>query len=262
MGEEVGGEVGGILELNFNKSVCTKDNYNMNAILTKLNELSSDDIKETFIELIAEYMSPAYGSMSKRDFDILLFIKLQKLDVFKKNPEIYDLVTELRITRSKARNLLYESKLRQTSKEELDAELKEHLLNPILLKGIDKQISIEIGNPFLADHLKSKLKELNHITDGSFSSEIVKLTTEAYLALFTSYLPDESTTKLKKLFVELGVMTEASLTGFLKGALKKIGSKIADETGEHVADAVFEYLMPIMKGDISLVREKFEKLYS
>ena len=47
----------------------------MNAILTKLNELSSDDIKETFIELIAEYMNPAYGSISKRDFDILLFIR-------------------------------------------------------------------------------------------------------------------------------------------------------------------------------------------
>lgn len=233
----------------------------MNQILSKLNERSSDEIKESFIELIAEYMSPAYGSMSKRDFDILLFIKLQKLEVFKKNPEIYDLVTELRITRTKARNLLYESKLRLSSKEELDEELKQLLLNPTLLKGIDKQISIEIGNPFLTDHLKSKLKELNHITDGSFSSEIVKLTTEAYLALFTSYLPEESTTELKKLFVDLGVMTDTTLTGFLKGALKKIGSKLGDETGEHVADSVFEYLMPIMKGDIGLVKEKFGNLY-
>ena len=89
----------------------------------------------------------------------------------------------------------------------------------------------------------------------------MKLTTEAYLALFTSYLPDESTTELKKLFVDLGVMADTTLTGFLKGALKKIGSKIADETGEHVADSVFEYLMPIMNGDISLVKEKFGHLY-
>ncbi|MEY2792527.1 MAG: hypothetical protein RJA76_519 [Bacteroidota bacterium] len=234
----------------------------MNEILIKLNELNSEDIKVKFIELITEYMSPAYGSMSKRDFDILLFIKLQKLGVFHKNPEIYDLVTELRITRTKARNLLYESKLRQTSKEELDAELKEHLLNPILLKGPDKQIKIEIGNPFLIDHLKSKLKELKHITDGSFSSEIVQLSIDAYLAVFISYLPDDSTTKLKKLFVELGIMPETTLSGFLKGALKKIGSKIADESGEQVAVSVFDYLKLIMNGDISSVEEKFIDLFN
>lgn len=233
----------------------------MNQILSKLNELSSDEIKESFIELIGDYMSPAYGSMSKRDFDILLFIKLQKLGVFQKNPEIYDLVTELKITRTKARNLLYESKLRQTSKEELDAELKEHLLNPILLKGPDKQIKIEIGNPFLIDHLKSKLKELKYITDGSYSSEIVQLSIDAYLAVFISYLPEKSTTELKKLFVQLGVMTEATLSGFLKGALKKIGSKIADESGEQVAVSVFEFLKPIMNGDFYSVKEKFGDLY-
>ena len=48
----------------------------------------------------------------KEVFDIMLFIKLQELDVIAETPEIYDVVSSLKVTRAKARNLIYESKLR------------------------------------------------------------------------------------------------------------------------------------------------------
>jgi len=66
----------------------------MSEILNKLDKLNSEDVKKAFVELLQEYLTPAFGSISKRDFDIQLFIKLQKLGVFKKNPEIYELVSD------------------------------------------------------------------------------------------------------------------------------------------------------------------------
>jgi len=233
----------------------------MSEILNKLDKLNSEDVKKAFIELLQEYLTPAFGSISKRDFDIQLFIKLQKLGVFKKSPEIYELVSELRVTRSKARNLLYESKLRQTSKFELDQELKEILKTPIFLKDNDK-IGIEIDNPYLIDHLRAKLKQLNHITDGSFSPELVRLTTDAFVSLFDFYLPNDSKDCIKQAFIEIGAKADTSLKGILKGVLKKLSSKIADEAGEQVAESVREYLEPVINGSIDLMKTKFTDLFN
>ncbi len=36
-----------------------------------------------------DYLTPAFGAISKRDFDILLFMKFQELQIFEKDPEIY-----------------------------------------------------------------------------------------------------------------------------------------------------------------------------
>ena len=233
----------------------------MSEIINKLDELDSEDVKKAFKELLQDYLTPAFGSISKRDFDILLFIKLQKLGIFKKNPEIYELVSELRVTRAKARNLLYESKLRQTSKAELDQELKDILKTPIFIKDNDK-IGIEIDNPYLIDHLRAKLKQLNHITDGSFSPELVRLTTDAFVSLFESYLPEDSKNEIKQAFVEIGAEADTSLKGVLKGAFKKLGSKIADEAGGQVAESVGEYLGPVISGSIDLMKNKFTGLFT
>jgi hypothetical protein len=67
-------------------------------LIDKIDSLNSDDIKVVFKELIKDYFSPAFGSISKRDLDILLFIKLQKLKLISENPEIYELISELRVT--------------------------------------------------------------------------------------------------------------------------------------------------------------------
>ena len=42
-------------------------------LIDKIDSLNSDDIKVVFKELIKDYFSPAFGSISKRDLDILLF---------------------------------------------------------------------------------------------------------------------------------------------------------------------------------------------
>lgn len=53
----------------------------MENIMNKIEETDSAKVKEIFKELVSEYLTPAYGSMSKREFDILLFVKLQQLKI-------------------------------------------------------------------------------------------------------------------------------------------------------------------------------------
>ena len=171
-------------------------------VIRAVETKDDDEVKKAFVGLLSDYLSPAFGSISKRDFDILLFMKLQELGAIDKNPEIYELVSDLRVTRAKARNLLYEAKLRASSQQDLDEELRSLMVSPIFLKDNDK-IGIEVGNPYLIDHLRFKLKKLNHITDGSFSPELVKLTTDAYIALFRTCLPDHSEERIVQALVEV-----------------------------------------------------------
>ncbi len=230
-------------------------------LIEKIDALDASQVKQAFKELLLDYLTPAFGSMSKRDFDILLFMKLQQLGLFEKNPELYDLVSQLRVTRSKARNLLYESKLRQTTEAELDEELKKMLQQPIFLKDHDK-LGIEIENPYLTDHLRAKLKKLNHITDGSFSPELVKLTTDAYLALFESYVPKGAKDKITKAFIDLGLKEDKSFAGVMKGVLKKLGTKIADKAGGEVAGSTVDYLKPILTGSVQLIKSQFAGMFA
>jgi hypothetical protein len=231
-------------------------------LIDKIDSLDSDEVKAVFKELMTDYFSPAFGSISKRDLDILLFTKLQKLGLISENPEMYELISELRVTRAKARNLLYESKLRQSTTQQLDAELIKYLSNPIFLKDNDK-IGLEIGNPYLIDYLKSKLKKLNHITDGSFSPELIKLTPDAFVALFESYVPDGSKSEIMAALVSVGAKADTSWKGFFKGVFKKLGTKIADKAGEHIAENIVDYLSPFFSSNgVATIQEKFKDLYS
>lgn len=228
----------------------------MNEAIKKLKAIDAEKTKKAFIDLLKAYLQPAYGSMSKRDFDILLFMKLQELGVFSKNPEIYDLITQLRVSRGKARNLLYESKLRQSSSEELDRELKYILINPIFSKQENK-ICLEIDNPFLKDHLRAKLKELRFTTDGSFSKEIITLSMEAYATLFESFLSDEIQKETKEKLTTQGILRDTSLTNLIKEIIKNLLVKYTQDSGNQLIE---EHLSPLLKGKIDLFINKLNTL--
>jgi hypothetical protein len=152
---------------------------------------TSDKQKDLLISFLKAYSSPSFGSMSKRDTDVALFSMMQELGIINMNPQIYEVVSLLHVTSSKARNLIYEASLRRNNENTLNRALLKHLQEPRFLATSDKMIAIEIDDPLLIDHLKFKLRKLNHITDGSFNPGLVKMSYEAYASLFGDTLPQE-----------------------------------------------------------------------
>ena len=225
--------------------------------MNKIEVADSAKVKKIFKELVSEYLTPAYGSMSKREFDILLFVKLQQLEIIGENPDLYEIVSSFKVTRAKARNLLYESKMRSSSKDKLNEELRKLLINPIILKENDK-IAIEVNNPFLSDHLKWKLKQLGHITDGSFSPELIKLTSEAYVDLFTEMLPEESQEKLLKELIKCGAKNDTSINAILQGILKNVSGKVLGKSGEVLIE---NYLSPLIYEKIEELSNVYKKYF-
>ena len=225
-----------------------------------LNEADANDVKKRFIELVESYLQPSYGSMSKRDFEILLFMKLQELGAIQKDSDLYQLIKDLKISRLRVRNLLYEAKMRTSNEKDLDDELIQLLKKPVFLKDGDK-VAIEIQNPLLTDHFKFKVKELGFITDGSFSAELVKLNYLAYIALVDSMISTEAKEETVKMFIDADIMKDKSFKGVLTEIVKKIGAKFANEAGEQAIEEVFKYLSPIISGQIEPVKDKLLELF-
>lgn len=221
-------------------------------LLEELEKIDPKKAKESLIKIYTEYLNPAFGALPKRENEIVMFQVLQDLKIFTDNPDQYSMLSSLRVTRTKARNLLYESKLRQNV--DLEAELKELLKSPILLKNDDK-VCLEIDNPLLIDHLKHELRGLKFITDGSFSPDLVKLTPSAYKALLNKFFGKICKQEMNEALISCGAKKKVTVGTLLTGVLKKIGGKVANDYGDQAAEYLGEYLSDLFSGGLDKANE-------
>src|SRR5690606_8662028 len=105
------------------------------------------------------------------------------------NADEYTLVTTLRITKAKARNLLYQDALRTlTSPQQTDDALRALVMQPTASKDGDL-ILLEVPQPFLMDALRYRIRQLGFLSDGSFAGSIARLPQRALSALIEDLVP-------------------------------------------------------------------------
>jgi hypothetical protein len=228
-------------------------------LINKLNVVDPEHAKHALVIFIQLYITPAFGSLPKREIDIALFQVLQDLKIFDKNPEIYALLSSLRVTRNKARGLLYEANLRRSSNGNLDDELFDLLKDPVFLNDNDK-VCLEIGNPLLIDHLKHSLRKVKRITDGSFSPELVKLTPEAYLALINHKFARVSKKDIKQALIDCGAKKQVNAKTLFLSVLKNIGKKAMGDATDTVGEAIGDYLGGLITHASKNVTELVEEI--
>lgn len=215
--------------------------------------------KSLLVDFLNDYSTPSFGSMSKRDTDVALFSMMQELGVIKKNPQIYEVVSLLHVTSSKARNLIYEASLRRNNEETLNRSLWKHLQAPRFLATSDKMIALEIDDPLLIDHLKFKLRNLNHITDGSFNPGLVKMSYDAYASLFGDTLPQGVKDKLlheidtEELKQKFGISNEDNSQSMIRKcitwSLKEIGKLAFKKETEHWLQELHTQVQTLATGE-------------
>tara|TARA_B100000678_G_scaffold289986_1_gene301822 strand:+ start:107 stop:811 length:705 start_codon:yes stop_codon:yes gene_type:complete len=226
------------------------------AILESQEDAKSIQALSTFLN---KFTNPAFGALPKSEMELLVLDLLEHIGAISSEPEVYELVSNLKITRNKARRLLYERELRRLSPTQLDMRVKELLKRPIIQKA-GEQFVLEIENPLLSDHLRSKVQKLGYISDGSFSPSIVKLSLDAIVALIQLYLEDDEQTEVRQALVQAGA-PDTSFRGVLKAVLKKVANKVAADTGEELLNNASEYMSPIVDATVEGLSEKVSGLY-
>ncbi len=208
----------------------------------------SDLCRQVLAELLERYLDPAFGALPKKEIDLLILNTLQSLGYVSDEPTLYDLVSRLRVTRSKARNLLYDTELRRLDTEALDGKLRIALKRPIMQKQAELFV-LEIENPLVIDHLRARLQHLGHATDGSFSPSLVKVSLDALVALLEDYLSESQQEQARRALVRAGA-PDTSLSGVLKATVRAIAGRFAREAGEAVVGRVSEFVTLLLDGVI------------
>lgn len=161
------------------------------SFIDKINEFTEEqkeDVIEKFVEFLKEYTEPSFGSISKRDINIKIFNIMRDLGLISENPDAWEIINKLKLTRTKASGLIYDANIcRKGAFENLDVLLRDTLEKiPYIWEG--NHVLIQIDNPLLIDHIKSILKDENCLLDGSFSPEIVKMKPEAFICMYLNAL--------------------------------------------------------------------------
>ncbi len=224
-----------------------------------IKKLTTKEKEEILINLLSDYLSPAFGALPKNEIELMMLNTFVKTGYIDEEPEVYTLVSKLKITRSKARNLIYERELRRSTSSELDNKVIEILKNPVLLKDKDTFI-LEVENPLVLDHLKAKVKKIGHLSDGSFSPSVVRLSIDATVSLIEEYLSADIKEKAQKRLIKAGA-PDNSLSGMLKASMKALAYKALNKSGEILVDELSDYAEPIVKGSFDKLKKIVKEVY-
>ncbi len=225
-----------------------------------INTLPEAHAKAVLAQLLERYLSPAFAALPKNEVELLVLDALEQVGAISADPQLYELVSKLKVTRAKARRLIYDRELRHSSSADLDAKVKALLKRPLLQKQGELFV-LEVENPLVSDHLRDKVQQLGYVSDGSFSPSLIKLGLEAITALIADLLSADEQEQVRLALVAAGA-PDGSFKGVLKATLKKLACKVAADSGEALLDKAAGYLAPIVDASIAALGEKAAELFA
>lgn len=224
-----------------------------------VNSLNESEAKSALINFLQQYLSPAFGALPKNEVELIVLDILEQVRATESNPEVYELVSKLKVTRSKARGLIYARELRKSSENDLNEKVKSILKKPLLQKNGDLFV-LEVENPLVSDHIRSKVQKLGYVSDGSFSPNIVKLSLDAVTALIASFLSKDDQNEVKAALIAAGA-PDSSFQGVLKATFKKVANKVASDAGEALLEKASEIISPIIDASIETIQKNTVGLF-
>ena len=198
---------------------------------------STEERLEALELLLSAHAAPVFGAARAVEHEVAAFLALQRLGVLSTQPDEYELVMTLRVTKNKARALLYQVALRrpQTPEETISA-LRQLLTQPRVTKDGDL-ILIEVPDPLLMDCLRQRVRQLGFLSDGSFSGAIAKIPGRALAALIADLVPVAEQAAIKTRLRAAGVSGD-DFQSMIAGVLGNLGKRVAGAAGEQIAEQI------------------------
>ena len=205
------------------------------------NKADEGLLREALRMLFVPHATPVFGAAKSVEHEVAALNVLKLLGYVSKDADEFELVERLRVTKPKARNLLYQSALRASEDSgAVDRSLRSALSNP-RIKRDGAFFLIEVPQPLTMDRLRARVRFLGFISDGTFSGGLAKVPEEALTALVESLMPAKQKAAVLNAMKKQG-LTDTSLQGVLKGALSRVGSRVAAEAGGELMSSAGEFL--------------------
>lgn len=236
---------------------------NVEDMLTGVGE---DQLRSELAGFLSDFMTPAFGSLPKREIELRVFDLLRNLGVVKREATIYSLMTDLKVTRTKASQLLFDLEIRQhgSDQQKLDELIKKALINTRFAKDGDFFV-MEVENPLTLAHMRQRIRNLGHFSDTSFNSALIRSPLDTVADLMLDIIPKDQHQAIKNALVEAGA-PDSSIKGVIKGALKTLGGKLIGEAADQAAtgavDSAEKFLGPLVNAMIDQICDQWKILFN
>lgn len=221
---------------------------------SELDKIKKEDLLKSLNEFFESYRNPAFGALPKREIDLLVFAWMRELAIIKEDATAYSLMTDLRVTRTKAMQLLFDYDMRKRGGNEgaLNGEVKKAISSLRFIKD-GSWIVLEIENPLVHAHLKSLVQRAKHVSDSSFSPSIVKLTPEALADVLVLLWEDGVDAEIDKRLKAQGLIKDRTWKGAIVTSLKHIGKRFAGDGTDILSDKLTEEIKPLVDANIDKI---------
>jgi hypothetical protein len=227
---------------------------------SSLKNASTGQVSQALRRVLFDAITPAFGSTSKRELELSILEAFIGIAAIRDNPSVYDLVSGLRVTKSKARSLLYDRELRRQTPESLDALACGALRSP-LLQAQGYAVALDIENPYLADHIRARVRELGHATDGSFSPNLIRLSSGAAAALIDHYLGPEDRKRVERALRSVTGEKGTAQTLMTK-AISAAACAVAGKAGAELAEWGAKSIGSLIEASEDNIKDVFGNLFS
>ena len=223
------------------------------------NNAGNAKCKEALEKFLEDFLSPAFGAKSKGEIELAVLNLLISIGAISKNPSSYELASALKITKQKARTIIYNQELRTRTHDELDQEIRTLLLNPVIQKRRNG-FAMMVESPLVLEHMRAKLQRQGHFTDCSFSPNVVTLNAGAMAALIEFFLSGEQKKAAEKVLKKAGA-EGSSLRDLLTSTLEKLVERFADDARDAVINGASDLIVHILDGTIENAQEFIQNLF-
>lgn len=211
--------------------------------LDRIDTAPEATVRAVLKEIFAKATTPAFGVLPQRELDLLLFKALRDCGILERDDSLYSLMTDLKITRAKARNLLFDLQIREASATgDLDREAREALARPRGFVIDGSYLAFGVENPVVQAHIKDRVTQLGHLADASFDSTVVKVKPKAIGELAAALMDEDEETAFRDAMVAAGFDREKSMAAFLKAGLMHVAEKLLSEDAAEIGESYLEDL--------------------
>ena len=211
------------------------------------NQLTPAEAKAFAEEFLRAYLAGGFGSMPKRELDVLAFHLITRLKQYR-GLSTYDLANALRVSERRVKGLRLESALRyaQADHQEALRALASRFFEYCKTRPVAEggYIQFALDDPVVQREFEQAARALGFFTDTSFNREIIKVPHHVFVAVFASVFPD-----VEKQFTEVvrkTVRKETEVEALLDAA-QPFNKRVERFLGEHTnkIDLLSKLLIPL-----------------
>lgn len=212
-------------------------------------------------KFLPSYLANSFGSLTKKEIDILVFTLLYDDGYFGTKPSYHDISLKLKIPQTKVRTLIHEMHLRQTNdnKEGLNEELINILANRAVLRT-NSRVEIGIEKQIILEHLDFKVKDLGSHLDYKNNREVAVIDEDTFTLLLMDLMSDRQRTLVENGIKDVLEKQEITLKEQLPTFWESFKCKAGEKAGEQSVDLLNRLVNALITGGASEIKGILETI--